>query len=91
VLRYPAHQTFGGANFYLILKALQDIEPLAEGDGPDGFANLRGRAPDDGLLIPGVGGFERCGRVVKTNIEADHKNEREGATQQDFSSQRRAP
>jgi len=28
---------------------------------------------------------------VKTNIQADHKNERERATQQDFSSQGRAP
>jgi hypothetical protein len=91
VLRHPAYQAIRGADFYLILKALQDVQTLAECHCANGFANLRGGTPNYALLIPGVRGFERRSGVAKTNVKADHKNECERASQQNFSSQERTP
>jgi hypothetical protein len=71
----PADLAFRGANFNLVLEALEDVETIAKIERADGFADLGGSAPDSDLLIAGVADFERGGGMAEMEIEAETDDE----------------
>ena len=80
-------RSIGLTNFYLILKSLQNIQALTEGDCSDRFADLRGSAPHRGLFAAGVRNFDRRGGMMKTNIKPNRENQHHRRSEKDFSDQ----
>jgi hypothetical protein len=91
VLLDPSNLAFRGANFHLILIALEHVQALAEGQGCDGLADLRRGAPNGDLFIAGVGDFDGRRGVMKTKVKSDRKNQHHRGAEQDFSYQDPTP
>ena len=87
VFLHPTDFAIGLTNFYLILKSLQNIQALTEGNRSDGFADLRGSAPHRGLFASSVRNFDRRGGMMKTNIEPNRENQYHRRSEKDFSDQ----